>query len=264
MLEDIYQSYLDVAENIPDWRSQDKSDLIREYCKLHDEDSYKADYYMAAIMCKYWPKIQRFYFATPKVCTYEDVYDWLTEAIIKTLEYRTWLDPTHKLYGDPKAPDKCVNIRMKSIRLNYLIAVNRDKRKLNINNSSLEELQENIGDAVKLDTNFDIDLVQVNEFEFVDYKFLMQFFYDKKLYFLSFVYDFIVQSPTFSIKTCALHLTNLDDNYLYDLAKRTEIKYPDVLVAYSFSILGKSIPRLHSNINQALIKLRKMYNEGVI
>ena len=128
MLQESYDLYASLADNIPNWKNIDKNELINKYIEYEKTDHTLANYYMGAIMCKYWPKIYRFYKATPLVCTYEDVYDWLTESIVKTLEHKTWLNPDHKLYGDPKGPDKCINIRMKSCRLNYLIAVNRDKK----------------------------------------------------------------------------------------------------------------------------------------
>lgn len=269
MLDDIYKMYCELAENVPDWRTANKNDLINTYCDLEDQNSYKSQYYLAAIMCRYWPKIQRFYKDTPMGCSYEDVYDWLTESVLAAVKGRAWRDPTNGLYQDPAGPDKVINRVMKTVRINYLVHINRLKRKTNLGAASIEELQDLAGDAVDYDE--DVSLVMgCKDFDELEYSSTVQYLYSKKLYFLLFVYDIIYedscsnQEGKFSENAVVKNLKSIDNDYLLLLAEKTDIPYRDILFAFSTSIAGRSPEYLHEGVKQALIKLRQLYYEGVV
>lgn len=260
MLEDTHKMYLELAEFVPNWTEEDKSELIRQYCKLKDEDSYMAEYYMAAVMCRYWPKIQRFYLATPKVCTYEDVYDWLVTSILETIQERAWTVPTSGLYEDPRGPDKAVNIKMKCYRLNFLIYINREKRKTNIGTESFEGLHDSSGDIVDWKTSQIIE----DAYDIVEYKMIMEFFFKKKLYSLLFVYDCIMNMLIESPSKIPYYLGKIDEEYLQDLSIRCGISYSDILIAYSVCLEGKSKDRLQKIAEEAAIKLKQLHYKGML
>ena len=269
MLDDIYTMYVELADNVPNWRTIDKNQLVNTYCDLEDENSYLSQYYLAAILCKYWPKISRFYKDTPMGCTYEDVYDWLTESVLAAVKGRAWRDPTNGLYGDPAGPDKVINRVMKTVRINYLVHINRLKRRTNLGAASIEELQEIAGDSVDYDEDVSL-LMNTNDFENIEYSSVIKFLYNKKLYFLLFVYDVVYtdgcsnEKGKFSENAVVKNLKEIDNTYLVLLSERAEIPYKDILFAFSTSIAGRSAEYLHEGVRQALIKLRQFYFQGVI
>lgn len=265
MLDSTYSMYLELADNVPDWRTVDKNKLINDYCDLVDSKSYKAEYYLAAIICRYWPKINRVYTNTQFSCTPEDVYDWLVSSIIGATEGRSWRDPTKPIYNDPQGPDKIINRIMKTERINHLVHVNRYKRKINLGIASIDEFQENIGDAVEYAE--DEPLVE-DMFDDIDRNNLMEYIFNKKLYFLFFVYDIIISNScsdgkgAFSESAVVKEIKQIDNQYLSDLSEKCGIPYKDILFAYSVSVAGRSSEYLHEGVRQAIRKLRQLYFQG--
>ena len=142
ILSNYFKSFEKTAEIIPDWRKKSKNDLLNEYID-HEENKQLREAYMAAIMCRYWGAINKYYQASYKSATKEDCFEWLTHAIMYALKHRKWRDPNNKLYNDPKAPDKVVNRCIASTRHIYYQAMNNDNKKLNFGLESLENLEEN-------------------------------------------------------------------------------------------------------------------------
>lgn len=270
MLEDTYKMYAECADQIPDWRTADKNDLVNRYCDL-EEGSPEASAYMAAIMCRYWPKIFKLLKATPYVCTAEDVYDWLTTAVLETVSGRIWRNPEHKMYGDPNAPDKIINRMLKTIRLNYLVFVNRKKRQINIDSLSLDELADNVGDNVNysnegINDNYILD----TSFSQIEIKSILKYFIEKQKYYLFFIYYLISiegvsnSQGKFSEAALTKSLSKIDSQDLTTIAEYSDIPYKDVLFAYSMSICGKTTEQLHNIVSQAMYQLKKLYYDGVL
>lgn len=271
MLDDTYKMYVECADVIPGWREMDKNDLINKYCDLEEAGSSMASAYMAAIMCRYWPKIYRTLKATPYVCTEEDVYDWLTTAVLETVSGKIWRDPNHKMYGDPQGPDKSINRMMKTIRLNYLVFINRKKRAINIDALSLDELSENVGDNVNYSNETINDPYTVDtSFSQIEIKSILKDFMDKQQYYLFFIYYEISISGVsnsageFSENALVKCLSKIDYQDLISIAEYSELPYKDILFAYSMSICGKSNDQLHTIVSQAMYQLKKLYYDGVL
>ena len=130
MIQDSYNLFLEQAENINDWRSMTKSELVNKYVEHEDDqDDFYKNAYMSAIICRYWPKIQRFYKATPVISTYEEIYDILINSILRAIKARRWLDKDSTIYEDPNGPDKAINRTMMCERLNFLIYKNNVQNK---------------------------------------------------------------------------------------------------------------------------------------
>lgn len=260
MLEGTYKMYRDLAQVVPDWETCDKNDLIKSYCALADSKDVQADCYLAAVFCRYWPKIQRFYQNTPLVCTHEDVYDWLVTSILETIQERAWLNPSSKLYQDPKGPDKAVNVKMRCYRLNFLLYVNREKRKTNLHAESFEELHESSGDVV----DWGIEQLTFEAYDELEYKLFMQYLYSKKMFFLFFVYDIIMNTDLSSNRKLPNYLAKIDDQYLLDVSLRSGLDLDDVKYAYSLSVKDKSRTKIEDLCNESLIKLRQFYFKGML
>lgn len=142
ILSNYYKSFEKTAEIIPNWNKQSKNDLLNAYID-HEDNKQLREAYMAAIMCKYWGAISKYYQSSYKSATKEDCFEWLTHAIMYALKHRKWRDPSNKLYNDPKAPDKVVNRCIASTRHIYYQAMNNDNKKLNFGLESLDNLEEN-------------------------------------------------------------------------------------------------------------------------
>ena len=255
--------YQENANFIPGWKDMDKSMLCKKYLALKDANNPQADYYLAAIMCKYWPKVYRFYKDTPLVCTIEDCYDWLTESILEAFRRRPWDDPDNKLYTDPNAPDKVINCIMKCLRINFLVAVNRDKRKLNINILSKEEVDDSVGEDHTVQDEYLIaDVSDWGEFE---QKELISYLYNKQLYLLMFVCDAIMNLDCFkdrqlNQKKLLKEITSIDDTYINTLNEKYGIAIKDLKHAYFVSVKNKKKEALQANIIYALNNLKYLYH----
>lgn len=272
MLDDIYKSYLDYANVIPEWQKENKNDLIRKYCELRDKQDPYAEYYLAAIICKYWPKLWRFKQKTPIGCTDEDVYDWLIQAILGTLAFDPlpWENPNNSLYNDPNGPDKCINIQMSGRRASHLVYINRKKRSANVLSVSLEQLNENNGDAIDFDEDsFVAASYTLSDLE-IEYKSILQSLMLQQKYYLFFVYFTVItdgcsgSNGKFSTTKLVKELSSITADDLKYISENSEIPYKDVLYAYSCSILGKSNDHLHGVVKKCLYELKKLYYNGEI
>lgn len=258
MIQDSYNLFLTQAEYVNGWRDVRKSELVNKYIEYEQSnDEFWKNAYMSAIICRYWPKIQRFYKSTPLVSTYEEIYDLLINSILRAIQARRWLDKDSSIYNDPDGPDKAINRTMMCERLNFLIYKNRAKRVLEINALSIEEAKEKAGDSY---LNLIDDYKVFND---VDNGLLLRNFYDTKMYVLMFVYDVIVnfdcfKDGVFSSKVCTKYLLNLDDFYLASLASLLDISLNELKKIYEESVLNKK-STMKYRVDNAIYRLREFY-----
>lgn len=258
MIQESYNLFLTQAENIEGWRDLDKSELVNKYIEHeNDKNDFYRNSYMAAIICRYWPKIQRFYKATPIVSTYEEIYDILINSILRAIKARRWLDKDSTIYDDPNGPDKAINRTMMCERLNFLIYKNRSKRVVDIGAMSIEESQEKTGDVY-------FNLIEDSKlFNDVDRFLLLKNFYDDKMYVLMFVYDTIMnfdcmKDGEFSSKICTKYLLTMDDGYLGGLASEVDCDLETMKKIYNDYILEKK-STMKYRVENAIYKLREFY-----
>ena len=139
----IYEEF--ATTYLPNWKNENKNDLIRKASTL--PDGIEKDAYVAAIMLKYWSKISKFYGKCSLVTTQEDIHEWLTTAILYAINKHPWDSPTASIYNDPNGPDKVVNRGMECVRLTFYQQLNRYNRKINSAILSLDCLTEDYKDA---------------------------------------------------------------------------------------------------------------------
>lgn len=264
MLDDSYKLFLENANLLPNWDKMNKNELVNKYIEYENTNKSLASQYMSAIICKYWPKIQRFYKKTAFSATYEDIYDLLINSILRAIEARRWLQEDSSIYNDPAGPDKAINRTMICERLNFLAFKNRSKRVVNLNPASIDEIETEVGDSYiykNLAEEYNIDNVD-DELETINN---LQFLYKKKLYLAMFVYYSIVfnlgsfKDGKFSTKFCAIALSRIDDFDLEDLAYLINEDKDIVKKYYNLAVTSKNRAELKLNIEYSMLKLKELY-----
>jgi hypothetical protein len=145
LLEEIRQTYLKFANNIPNWKTMNKNKLANLYLE-HEHSEPERSYYFSALMCRYWSNVYKFYRTSKSTkLDISDFTSWLAESFFVAFKYRRWKDPSNKLYNDPQAPDKVINRCIYSTRMRYYQYYNMDKRKLNFQTDSIERQLESFG-----------------------------------------------------------------------------------------------------------------------
>ena len=266
MLEDTYKLYLESAKTIADWNKVSKSELVNKYIEYETSNPELANDYMAAIICRYWPKIQRFYRTAYFSSSYEDIYDLLINSIMRAIKARRWLQKDSSIYNDPNGPDKAINRTMICERLNFLIYKNRSKRVSNLNPLSINELEDESGDYYA----YNNEAASLNIDKELEITSNLSFLYEKKLYLALFVYYSIVfnlgsfKDNLFSTKLCASVLCNLTDEDLLDIANLLNKDLETIKKCYSLSVLSKKRTDLKLNIEYAILKLKELYIKETI
>lgn len=132
MLADYKEMYKQYADNIPGWKQMDRNDLFRKYCELSDKGDFEAEYYLAAVIYKFWYMLTiNYYNQMLKIASEEDAYNWLIDSVMYVADHRPWENPENSLYNDPKGPEKAMSVKINSLKTNYFVALTRDKRSAN-------------------------------------------------------------------------------------------------------------------------------------
>lgn len=208
MLKEYKKLYAQTADRISNWRDLDKNVLADMYLQYEDTQKDLAEACIAALMCKYWNNIYKYYTTTSTAVTPEDCHDWLSHAIIYALKNRPWKREfnkksdkngtwngqlnKNKIYNDPKGPDKCINMCIKSTQLIYGQAASSNNHKMScVPLLSIQQLQDDKQDYL-LNT-------QVDDFNPYDswVNDAIRNEFKQKNYFNAFVLDGIVNSDTF-------------------------------------------------------------------
>ena len=77
------------------------------------------DAYIAAIMLRYWNKLDSYYYKCKLVITPEEVHTWLTIAVMYAINKKPWENPKMGIYNDETGPDKVINRIIESKRLTF-------------------------------------------------------------------------------------------------------------------------------------------------
>lgn len=258
MLEGNKRIYEEAANSlIPGWKDMNKNDLIREGVKCTDKQL--KDAYIAAIMLKYWSKMERYYYKCQLVTSPEDIHTWVTKAVIYAFDERPWEKPESSLYGDPNGPDKVMNIFIESRRLTFYQQLNRYKRKINSAITSLDTLVDEYKDVFmpSYDDNYD----------FVYNQIVMNYF-DKEEYFMAFMldailYEDVMTDGNLNKRKLSSHIRNIDEFNCEIFATRYNRPLEEVIEA-SNSVTGLSSYLMKNNIEYNLLRLKKVIEEGEI
>ena len=143
MLDGNKKLYSDKADIIKGWKNISKSDLCNLYLAEKEKGSELADCYLSAIVCNFWHNaVHHYYSQQVKEAEETDCYNYLVDGILYALDHHVWLDPSNSLYGDPKGPEKAINVVLSSLKYNIYAYNSRYKRRLRKESLSLDSLQE--------------------------------------------------------------------------------------------------------------------------
>ena len=191
MLEQEYKTLYTAASSIPNWQTMNKNDLINAYID-NEEDKSLRNSYFAAIMCRYWKNIFKYYAQSKNSgFTIEDCYSWLVEAIMIALRYRSWKKPNSILSQDENAPDKVINRCIYSRRQYYYYIANLKKNRGEYTKILLSTIEDDISnDHNKFLEDKNQEFIKANyDLYFVLRKFFLNKEYAKGIVFYTIIKD---------------------------------------------------------------------------
>lgn len=265
MIDEYREYFRQGASAIPDWESLSKNELCFKYIE-NENNRLIQEACFSALMYKYWPLINKYYFMCSNVATQEDVYDWLVDSITYALQHRRWLDEDSNIFKDPNGPDKVINRRMKCARLTFYQYINRKKRKDNFGILSLDELL-NIPDSQKLnssETTLDHQRLNTDPLTSIDLHNYVKDLFKRKDYFLAFMVDLIMHEDVFdkinersifNPRKLAKRIRHIDQEYCIEFAKEYEIS-EDVYYCYKTYCRNLSSNLIYNKIEHNLLKLK--------
>lgn len=166
-----------------------KSELCLNYV------NYKKECYLAGLIAKYLKKAEIDYNSQYyKTLSEDQYYDLIIESILYVLDKKIWKDKNSKLYNKENAPEIAINTTLKSARINLFVYMQRDKRKLNSNVLSLDELEENSSDGYFLPAK-DKD-ISTNLYVYD----IIKKYFNNKEYLNAYSLDLIMNNDVFSNK----------------------------------------------------------------
>ena len=137
---EMYTSFANEALRIPGFRLGQKEDVPYDIQELADMyllaedqgDRQAMSMYFSALMIRYWHMTSYLYSKSDTLAgiTREDMVDWLADALLKALKYRSWQDPSKAVSQDKrKGAEKCFNQCITSMRQFWFKHYNQLKRK---------------------------------------------------------------------------------------------------------------------------------------
>ena len=275
MLKACFNGYVNVADSvlgdIVDWRKEDKNTLCYKCCEYEGKDDKLFNGYLSALLVRYWQLIGCNYKMGKGVYGLEDCYNWLIDSVLGTIKAKSWLNPESSLYNDPIAPDKSINVRMKSHRQGFYQWSNKQKRAGEFTlRDSYEMLFDTIGESA-----FPIDEYKINEdyIEYIDIKNCVKSEFEDKNYVSSFMLHSIINYDVFDLvkeqdgvkriqfnkKKLYSTLRGMDDKFGNTFSDMYEIDKSDVNVAID-SCSELSRIRLHNLIDKSIEKFSKKFD----
>lgn len=147
-IRELYNSFMADAKRIPGFVAGQKEDVPYDITELADMylladeegDESAKSMYLSALVVRYWHMTTILYGNSKTLpIEREDVVDWLVDAILKALHYRSWLNPDKPISKDRKGAEKCINQCITSIRQWWFKNLNQLKRKGNKYLQSLDD-----------------------------------------------------------------------------------------------------------------------------
>ena len=150
-LSQLYQVFSTKAQQIPNFVLGKKEDveydidiLANKYVEAIDnKDEVSKDMYFSALVIRYWHMIL-YYKNNSAGVEVDDIFSWICDGIQKACKYRGWLkDP--KLIGKRRSAEKCINKAIDSVRAQFYVLSNAQKRKFEFLDDSkvfLDSLEE--------------------------------------------------------------------------------------------------------------------------
>ena len=268
MLDEYRHLYEAKADSIlkEDWRKSDKNELFFNHLKYEDSDALLSEAYLAAVIARYWNLINSYYAQGKGAYEAETCYEWLIHCIQYAKDHKPWAKGGN-LEGQKNAPDKCINIYMKSMRQGFYQWSNAKKRAdYFTQTTSLNKMTEETGDA---NLPFVDDMASIDEH--MDVKNLVVSEFKKKNYMSSFLIDGIVNTASIDIikekndpyiysqfnkKKLSRHIRSMDDNYCKSFSKHYQLPRDEVISARDACVKISST-KIYNLLNSTLTKLSK-------
>ena len=274
MLNDYLKNYISLADDTlkeEDWRHMDKNELCLKCCgeKCLSGESDKYHGYLSALMVRYWHLIKSNYKQGKGAYSEDECYNWLVDSILGTIKSESWLNPKSSLYNDPLAPDKSINVRMKSHRQGFYQWSNCKKRSGDFTiNNSYEHLYDIAGDSAfpRVDGSYhdETSLMDASNYivrEFKNKNYVSSFILHSILH--ENVFDLVKDdngTPHFEFSKKRLYssIWNIDEDYKREFTNTYKISKDDVDVAAD--ICGNlTRVRLYTLIDKSMEKLSKNF-----
>lgn len=246
MLEDVRKSYVKRADAVvPEWRKLDVNALCNLYVE-NEKDPIKQNGYFAAVLLKKWGYIGRHYLSSKASgFTIEDCYDMVLDATLYALNKRMWLNPKTAMYNDPAGPDKILNRVIYSRRQLWYYNANCGKRRANYGKSSLDQLQETVGDHCEILSE---DYGESTSTDNLNVKMLIKSFFDDDRVLEGIILDNIISDDCFSARS---YVTA----YFDDVGEEEKVPHSEV-----FFKLGKLVNNLSEYNEETVDYLSKVYD----
>lgn len=275
MLEDIKKSYETYAKLLPGWEKMNKNTLVNLYIENeHNEDS---EIYFAAIMCRYWYNIGKYYNQSRNSVSIEECYDWLVHAITYALKHRKWLDPQSSMYNDPAGPDKVINRCIASTRQIFYQASNTDKRKVNFQLESIEKHEDTYGENMR--SRIDLNAIPTYNSEkdaisAAKIEEIVRYFTNNDMPFAGVLVDAIAYQDTFKEKKISAlvstfdlnkkkltdFVNNIDTSFAEYYSKKYKVK-KEIIENLALNLKKSNSNRLNKLIQKTMYELK--HNEFV-
>lgn len=268
MLKGYAKNYADIADNSikEDWRKMDRSDLCYKCCEYEGKNDKMYNAYFCAILVRYWHLIKKNVAQSSGAYDEQDCYNWLVDSIIGTLSAKSWLNPNSSLFNDPIAPDKSINVRMKSHRQGFYQWSNCQKRSGDFTiNNSYEQLFDAYGD---LPFPIDSEWSENVDHDLSVYSLIKKEFKNKN-YMGSFVVWGIINADVFDVvkdsdkkytkfnkKKLSSFIRHLDDDFCDEFASNLGIDKKEVVDAVNICSELSRV-RVYSIIDATLNSLPK-------
>ena len=270
MLSEYLKNFTVIADsNIEGWRNIDKNKLCFLCCENeHNETLYNA--YLSAIIVRYWGLIRSNVRQGNGAYDEWDCYNWLIDSILGTIKTKSWLNPESSLYNDSAAPDKSINVRMKSHRQGFYQWSNCKKRSLNFtSNYSYEQLYDLCGDKAfpsveDLSVDSNLTSMYINKYiesEFKDKNYISSFLLHTILNYD--VFDAVKddngkKEMQFNKKKLYSTLKHMDDDFANKFSTIYEFDSEEVNEARN-QCVSLSRVRLYQLIDKSIEKISKKF-----
>lgn len=244
------------ANLLTDWRKLSGNELCFLYVKYKETNDINLDSCLSGIICKFWNVATKAYHAQGiKLASPEECYNWLIDSIQYVLDHHVWTNPEHQMYNDPKAPEKAINVVFNSTKINYFVALTRQKRKIDATSISLDSISEEASDSYFLPVFDNYNLFEDELFDVV------KNYYSTYEYFNAICLDLIInedlvdKSDDFVLKYKRLkwRLKQINDDYA---------KLFSAIYGFDYSDVKRSVKYISSLSNEDLdTKINRFVNE---
>lgn len=228
---------------------------------LASSSNIEKDKYISYLICKTWNLISKIHRLNSSVLSFEECYDIFIQTLQYVINSHPWTNKDNSLYGDDKAFEKAMSVTIQSRRKNYLKAKFTQKRVLNINNISLEGLEEDFQEGYFSSYNEDFSELCIPEVENQ-----IAIYFKQKKYIAAFILDAIMFyniydcDSNFDIRKLRKYLRHIDNNFCKYFAKKYSLNEKEVIHSLSY-FKDKNQSELDTKIALAFINLKQ--NESI-